>query len=806
MLRTSLFFAALAALVIPSVSTAQIPLPGASWRFGHEAGPNLNLSPNGTYLAFSSNLGYMVTRRDGSVVGDHPSATWISWLNNSAEYLMVDRDGVVMRSSSSGNITRTLTNVGQDANIWPVRTPAGDLFILVGKINTIEKLRWDGTQLQFVTAFANYSDFLGISPNGRYLAYDTGADTRIVDLQTNLFVSVGFRLFNLDQVSFSSDSNRMFNLSFGTNRLQAFNTATGQIVFERDQFGLDNGFVTPDGLYMIGKSSITPPRAEKRRVSDGSLVWRHDVFPEPGYQVDPFGNLVFPKNGAVRFISGATTSFNLPSIGQGGGVYGYEPPRSIVSANGSQLLVTGGSGVVELRLASTGQRLRSFGPFSSIGNIAATPDFSRLVVHDDQNDKFFVYNVSNGQLLNPAGIPISIFGVRFAVRGPVSGQNARLYYVDGASRRIIAYDLVTFNAVQTINLPAGTLNNYSPIAISPDGLLLAVHFQDNVSQDTIRIYNTVDGTFRQALNGVLYSELQFSPADSGNLYRLIARAFLGDLTLFESVGGTWSQRTTLDTNEEFVNFLPNGRVIATGGRRKVRFLRVPELTPIQTWQWIPEDENNFPFLRNVSANGDRVFVMRDDNLLSAINHPYSVILNNFTAPATLFGGSTGTGNVFLNRATNAPRVVQLQRSNPALTIPSSATIPVGSLNQTFTITAANPAVATDVDIIASNIVNITRRVRVLPGLTTMSVTPATVKGGSPSTGRVNLAGNAAPGTVVTLGENSNFASVPGTVTVPTTQNFATFNVTTTAVTSNQAVTVSATLGTVTRTTKLTITP
>ncbi len=91
-------------------------------------------------------------------------------------------------------------------------------------------------------------------------------------------------------------------------------------------------------------------------------------------------------------------------------------------------------------------------------------------------------------------------------------------------------------------------------------------------------------------------------------------------------------------------------------------------------------------------------------------------------------------------------------------------------------------------------------------LSSVSLNPTTVVGGSGSTGTLTLTG-AAPsgGAVVTLASNNASAQVPASITVPTGQTTATFNVTTTAVSASTQVSISATYGT-TQTAALTVNP
>ena len=105
---------------------------------------------------------------------------------------------------------------------------------------------------------------------------------------------------------------------------------------------------------------------------------------------------------------------------------------------------------------------------------------------------------------------------------------------------------------------------------------------------------------------------------------------------------------------------------------------------------------------------------------------------------------------------------------------------------------------------------------VAASLTSVTLNPAQVTGGSSSTGTVTLTGPApvrltpsarAGAAVVTLDSTTpSVASVPATVSVPAGVTSATFIVSTTNVSSTKAVTISASYGGVTKAVVLTVTP
>jgi hypothetical protein len=95
-----------------------------------------------------------------------------------------------------------------------------------------------------------------------------------------------------------------------------------------------------------------------------------------------------------------------------------------------------------------------------------------------------------------------------------------------------------------------------------------------------------------------------------------------------------------------------------------------------------------------------------------------------------------------------------------------------------------------------------------PTLSVVSVSPATVVGGNPSTGTATLTAAApAGGAVVSLSSsNTGVATVPGSVTVAAGATSATFTITTSSVSVNTNVTISGTYSGTTRSAVLTATP
>jgi hypothetical protein len=185
-------------------------------------------------------------------------------------------------------------------------------------------------------------------------------------------------------------------------------------------------------------------------------------------------------------------------------------------------------------------------------------------------------------------------------------------------------------------------------------------------------------------------------------------------------------------------------------------------------------------------------------------------------PASVAGGNGSTGTATLTAAAPAGgAVVSLASSQTSVaTVPASVTIAAGATSATFAVTTSSVAANTAVTITASyGGVNRTTTLTVTPvaaaaSLQAVSLNPATVTGGSGSTGTATLT-TAAPagGAVVSLASsNPGVATVPASVTIAAGATSATFAATTSSVASSTPVTITASYGGANRTATLTVSP
>jgi hypothetical protein len=190
------------------------------------------------------------------------------------------------------------------------------------------------------------------------------------------------------------------------------------------------------------------------------------------------------------------------------------------------------------------------------------------------------------------------------------------------------------------------------------------------------------------------------------------------------------------------------------------------------------------------------------------------------SPTSVTGGSANaTGTATLTAAAPAGgAVVTLSSSNTnAATVPASVTIAAGSTNATFTITSRTVTTATSVTV--SGVYGGVTRTGTLtvnaqgapstPTLSSLSISPTSVTGGSANAQGTATLSAAAPsgGTVVTVSSNNTTAAtVPASITIAAGATSGTFTVTSRTVATSASVTISGSAGGVTRTGTLTVNP
>ena len=186
------------------------------------------------------------------------------------------------------------------------------------------------------------------------------------------------------------------------------------------------------------------------------------------------------------------------------------------------------------------------------------------------------------------------------------------------------------------------------------------------------------------------------------------------------------------------------------------------------------------------------------------------VLSVTLAPNSVLGGTSTTGSVNLN--TNAPAggvTVQLYTTSSIAGVPVSVTVPAGQKTGTFTVTTS-PVSANALVQVVGKFLGVAKPATLTvqaAAVTTVTLNPTSVKGGTNSTMTIKLSGLAGPsGLVVTLtSSNIIAATVPTTVTVPAGTDTVDVAITTKVVTANATSTMTAKTGAGSKTAVLTVT-
>jgi hypothetical protein len=183
------------------------------------------------------------------------------------------------------------------------------------------------------------------------------------------------------------------------------------------------------------------------------------------------------------------------------------------------------------------------------------------------------------------------------------------------------------------------------------------------------------------------------------------------------------------------------------------------------------------------------------------------------SPSTVAGGTTAQGTVTLSAAAPAGgEVVSLSDDSTATSVPGSVTVAAGATSAAFSIATTAVSANQTATISASlNGVTTTATCTITPpatasNLASLSLNPASVKGGDSSQGAVTLTASRSVDTAVSLSSsNTPGATVPTSVTVKAGSKSATFSVRTNRVSTSTDVAITATLAGVTKTATLTVT-
>ena len=214
-----------------------------------------------------------------------------------------------------------------------------------------------------------------------------------------------------------------------------------------------------------------------------------------------------------------------------------------------------------------------------------------------------------------------------------------------------------------------------------------------------------------------------------------------------------------------------------------------------------------PAFSNLTANDFEVIQLGYNPTPAAPASLSSLSLN----PSTVTGGQTVTGTVGLTvPAPSGGALVNLSSANPAATVPSSVTVPFNSSSANFTVNTTSVSAATAGNITAvyagvSKSATLTVNAAVPAVLSSLTLNPSSVVGGSTSVGTVTLTKPApASGAIVALTTNKTVATVPASVNIAPGASSVTFNIVTKTTNKKVTVSIGASYGGITKSATLTV--
>jgi hypothetical protein len=388
-----------------------------------------------------------------------------------------------------------------------------------------------------------------------------------------------------------------------------------------------------------------------------------------------------------------------------------------------------------------------------------------------------------------------------------SGSQATTLVVDpviGLQLRLSSSSIAGGNSVNlTVELAEAAPKTGATVALSADNTSLIVPVSVKVlpgsktatiavkslavaADTTVRIAGTVNGFTDRAqivVTAPRPQSIAFAPAAV-----LGGKPATGTLTLtgLAPVGGL-----TVQLASDNVAAAVPATVLVPAGKNLVTFIVTTKAVASRT-----------PATISAAANGVTVTQQLSVQALTV----QSVVMK----PVTVVGGTPAVGTVTLNGVAPAGGLqVDLTSNVVGVAVPSKVFVPAGKNIVTFTATTEPVGSNLEATLIArANGDQATSSLLVTPVLvSSLTVAPTTVVGGTSATGTVKLA--VAPGidTVVTLSSaNPTIAAVPASVIVKKGSLTATFTVTTKKPAAQTTVTLSAVTGGAAKTGTLTVKP
>ncbi len=331
----------------------------------------------------------------------------------------------------------------------------------------------------------------------------------------------------------------------------------------------------------------------------------------------------------------------------------------------------------------------------------------------------------------------------------------------------------------SIKVPAGKSSVTFPIRTSP------VNADQSVKISAT--YNSTTASGSVAVDSAPLSSVSVSPSpETGGLIAT------GTVTMASAVGSS-GMTITLSSANHALATVPTAVKVA-GGRTTATF-------PVTSYQVLT---NSSVVISAVLGSTTKTAAL---SLIPIALSSFSAAPQAVTGGATVSGiltmtASIGSSSLFVTVVSSNTAVAKPEFSSVDVGTPGSATAQV-PIN-TFAVNASTSLTLTASYGSVSKMQSIT----VNPAaFSAISLNPASVVGGKPSTGTVTFTGPAGSSTlVVNLSSNNAAVKVPASVTVPAGSSSKTFPIATSAVTKSTTVTITGKWNTLTKSVTITLTP
>jgi YVTN family beta-propeller protein len=461
--------------------------------------------------------------------------------------------------------------------------------------------------------------------------------------------------------------------------------------------------------------------------------------------------------------------------------------------------------------------------------VAITPDFRKVYVTaldawsipcGPRQAVYVIDAASNALEGNPIEVGCSPTSIAIAP----SGKHA--YVANWFSGTVSVIDTATNAVSATIPVP----NTLEGIAISPDGQ--RVYVTSRASQDAVVVIDTGTNTVLETLTGIGGAPKGIAVSPDGRLVFVTNEHIFGTVTVIDSATNMVVSTIAVGDWPSAVALTPDGTkaYVTNGGGGTVSVIDTAAYAVIGS----PITVGNHPNSIAITADGTQAYVGNESgNTVSMIDiasntvtttiggmsSPRGVaarpiplgILKNFTIGSAVVAGCKSVrGTVGLSSpAQPGGLVFGVSDTLAAAATPETVKIPEGATTKTFIIKTV-PVAELESGTVTVSLggVGLSQPLTVRTmGLSSVTLTPISVVGGQPVTGKATLECKAGPGPItVDLSSNNPAVANPvaASIAVPQTLQWVNFDVTTNAVQAKSYAMISGAANDIVKSKKLTV--